>query len=118
MPFVDGDSIAADLAESDAPETGVTVAGRDFPMPAKMPLPFPLYLQREDIDAALSCLFGDDLDDLIEVAGDRLSIDWLKAVVEQVYGEGAGEAAASSPGSRKTARGGKASRPTSAATTA
>ena len=118
MPFVDGDSIAANLTTDTTAETGVTVAGRDFPMPAKMPLAFPLFLQREDIDRALSCLFGEDLDDLIEAAGDRLSIDWLKAVVEQVYGDGSGEAAASSPGSRKTAAAGKPSRPTSDATTA
>ncbi|QXJ19608.1 hypothetical protein AGRA3207_000170 [Actinomadura graeca] len=99
MSWVDADTITAAVnADNPAEETGITLADKRFPMPARLPLAFPYYLQQEDIAKALRCLFGDQLDDLIESAGNDLSVDWLRALVEQVYGDGAGEASASSRG--------------------
>ncbi|MFC0041006.1 hypothetical protein [Actinomadura rayongensis] len=98
MPWVDASAITAAANTEPAEETGVTLGDRKFPMPARLPLAFPYYLQREDIAKALRSLFGDAVDDLIETAGGDLSVDWLRVLVEQVYGDGAGEASASSRG--------------------
>lgn len=117
MSWVNGDTISAKVNGTADDETGVTLGGHDFAMPPKLPLAFPLYLQREDIHAALACLFGEGLDNLLELAGTDLSVEWLREVVEQVYGDGSGEASASSPGSKGAKTAGKRARPTSSATT-
>lgn len=116
MSWVNGDAIAAKLGATGR-ETGVTVRGRNFPMPPSLPLVFPVLLQMEDISGALRSLFGEQWEDLIRLAGAEMSVDWLREVVEQVYGDGSGEASASAPTSPPTNGAGGLPRPISAVTT-
>jgi hypothetical protein len=101
MPWINGDKIAEDLAATENP-AGVTVRGVDFEMPARLPVGFPYYLMQEQIHPALRCLFGDRVDELLDLAGTEISIDWLRDVVDAAYGEATGEASASSRESSKT----------------
>ncbi|GAA4908034.1 hypothetical protein [Streptomonospora salina] len=116
MPWIDGDAIAKNLASTDA-ETGITVKGVEFAMPAKLPLAFPAYLQQEEIIKALKCLFGDRWEELLELAGVDISIDWLRDAVEAVYGGEAGKTSASSRASSTTRKSSARSKRTSGAST-
>jgi hypothetical protein len=116
MPWIDADKIARDLSATDT-ETGITVRGERFVMPAKLPLGFPYYLQQEEVIKALGCLFGDRVDELLTLAGSDISVEWLRDVVEQVYGGETGETSASSRGSSKTPRSTTQRKRTSSATT-
>ncbi|MEV6817834.1 hypothetical protein AB0M72_03670 [Nocardiopsis dassonvillei] len=95
MPWIDGDKIAKNLAATDV-ETGITVRGIDFEMPPRLPVGFPYYLMQEQVIPALKCLFGDRVDELLELAGTEISIDWLRDVVDAAYGEATGETLVSS----------------------
>lgn len=116
MPWIDGDAIAKNLAATDT-DTGITVRGVEFEMPPKLPLAFPAYLQQEEIIKALKCLFGEQWEELLDLAGTDISIDWLREVVESVYGGEAGKTSASSRPSSKTRKSSARSKRTSGAST-
>ncbi|WP_159944808.1 MULTISPECIES: hypothetical protein [unclassified Nocardiopsis] len=116
MPWIDGDKIAKTLASTESP-CGVTVRGVDFEMPARLPVGFPYYLMQEQVHPALRCLFGDRVDELLELAGTDISIDWLRDVVDAAYGEATGETSASSRPSSATRKSTPQRKRTSSGTT-